>query len=302
MKREDVLETLNAAVLALTNSENWQSWLRTRKRFHKYSFRNQVLISVQRPTITDPSTNEVTVTAKHPTHVAGFKAWKSLGYQVQKGSNGIGILAPCRPSKRALREAAERGEDEPRVRFTGANVFDISQTVPIPGEAQELEPEGFNWGYTIGDTDPELPADLALAATSLGITYVDWCADLPGECRGEYRPGKRTIAVDGDLNHPTAAAVLVHELAHHVDATLPGKVGQYNIGELVAESASFVVCDGLGLDAYLQAVPYVAHWTKDIEDPAKALSEVAGRVLEVAAAIEEALRSQRAESCMTSST
>ncbi|HEY5708526.1 MAG TPA: ArdC-like ssDNA-binding domain-containing protein [Solirubrobacterales bacterium] len=300
MKREDVLAKLTEATLQLTDSESWQRWLRTRRSFHSYSFRNQILISVQRPTVKDPVTDELNVTAEYATRVAGFRAWQKLGYQVVKGANGIGILAPCRPSKKQL-EAAKNGGEEPKVFFTGANVFDISQTVPIEGKAQELDAPGI-WGGAIGPDDPDLFADLCLAAINhLGLIDVIR-EDLPGKARGAYAPWAESITVDDQVAGAEAVAVFVHELAHHVDHTLPGRIDRYDIGELVAESAAFMVCDSLGIDSSGAAVFYVAHWTKDIEDPKAALSAVAGRVLEVAAAIEEALRSQRAESCMTSST
>src|SRR5215207_4464348 len=55
------------------------AWLRVAARFHSYSFSNTMLILAQRP---------------DATQVAGYRAWQSLGRQVDKGERGIQILAP----------------------------------------------------------------------------------------------------------------------------------------------------------------------------------------------------------------
>jgi hypothetical protein len=52
----------------------WKRWLRARAAFHQYSFRNQLLIAMQCP---------------DATHVAGYKAWQKIGYQVRRGEKGI---------------------------------------------------------------------------------------------------------------------------------------------------------------------------------------------------------------------
>lgn len=292
MNRSSVLDKLNSAVLSLTSSDGWQAWLRTRRAFHTYSFRNQILIACQTPSVTTES-GVAHATAEQCTRVAGYRQWQKLGYQVVKGANAIGILAPCRPSKKQLREARENGE-EVRVRFRGANVFDVSQTVPIDGEARPLEAPG-RWGHVEGGCDPDLFADIALGAvTSLGVAAVEIEALTEEERRGYYAPADRSIHVSHWCAGAEAVAVLVHELAHHVDHTTPGRLStKYAVGELVAESAAFLVCDALGIDAGDVASFYVAHWTKDLEDPAAALSEVAGRVLAVAQAIEDALANVR---------
>src|SRR3954468_14859560 len=55
------------AVEQLRSSEGWQRWLTTRRHFHPYSLRNQLLLAMQKP---------------DATRVAGFKAWLALGYWV----------------------------------------------------------------------------------------------------------------------------------------------------------------------------------------------------------------------------
>jgi hypothetical protein len=263
--------------------------LKTRRAFHTYSFRNQILIATQQPHRRLPD-GTLAPTAEHCTRVAGYRQWQRLGYQVASGKGtAIYILAPCKPSKKQLAEAKQNGE-EIRMRFRGAAVFDISQTEPIEGKAQPLEAPG-RWPELDADSDPDLFADLAKAACDLGVEDVIGMMppEAPPGAKGVYDPGKQLIWIAAGIGGAQRVEVLVHELAHHVDRHLPGKVTDYAIGELVAESSAFMVCDSLGIDTTDTSAYYVAHWTKDIEDPGKALSAVAGRVLDVTQAIEDAL-------------
>jgi hypothetical protein len=60
----------------LRTSEGWQAYLKARRRFPSYGWRNVLLIVSQHPTAE---------------RVAGFRAWLELGYCVTKGSKGIRI-------------------------------------------------------------------------------------------------------------------------------------------------------------------------------------------------------------------
>ena len=60
-------EYARQAVEELRSSEGWQRWLATRRHFHTYSFGNQLLIAMARPTAT---------------RIAGFRAWLKLEYAV----------------------------------------------------------------------------------------------------------------------------------------------------------------------------------------------------------------------------
>src|SRR3989442_1240099 len=74
-------EQLVEGVQALTSSEDWLRALETASRFHRYSARNVLLISLQRPSAR---------------RVAGYRTWQTMGRQVRKGERGIAILAPCK--------------------------------------------------------------------------------------------------------------------------------------------------------------------------------------------------------------
>jgi hypothetical protein len=89
-RRAEQRELADRAVEELRSSAGWQRWLSTRRHFHRYSLRNQLLIAMQAP---------------DATRVAGFRAWLQLGYAVRKGESAIRIWMK-RALLRLLRAAA----------------------------------------------------------------------------------------------------------------------------------------------------------------------------------------------------
>src|SRR6185436_15288702 len=71
---QHLAERLSAAVGAIQDGDAFKAYLRTQARFHRYSFRNTLLILSQCP---------------HATRVAGYETWRSLHRQVRKGETGI---------------------------------------------------------------------------------------------------------------------------------------------------------------------------------------------------------------------
>ena len=105
------------------SSTGWQRWLSTRRHFHHYSLRNQLLIAMQAP---------------DSTRVAGFRAWLQLGYAVRKGETAIKIWMPLAPSRKQLQAWRDGGGDpgeKPRTLFKLGSVFDVSQVSPLPPPA-----------------------------------------------------------------------------------------------------------------------------------------------------------------------
>ena len=124
MKTEKAKRMIDSALdqlgeqLEQGKSEQLKQYLAAMGRFHRYSVGNALLIALQRP---------------EATHVAGFRTWKKLGRQVNKGQKGIQILAPITRRQKIVLENEEL-EDETLVAFRPCYVFDISQTSgkPIP--------------------------------------------------------------------------------------------------------------------------------------------------------------------------
>ncbi|HVE47717.1 MAG TPA: ArdC family protein, partial [Acidimicrobiales bacterium] len=94
-KVRELHERLVAQVEALVTGEDWARYLSVAARFHSYSANNLWLILAQRPDL-----------ATTGGRVAGYQTWKRLGRQVQAGSKGIAILAPCVYRRRGAVDAA----------------------------------------------------------------------------------------------------------------------------------------------------------------------------------------------------
>lgn len=258
-----LLASLREEVGRLTNSEGWQTWLRAAARFRMYSLHNQLLILSQRP---------------DATRVTGYRTWQAIGRQVRRGERGIAILAPL------TRTIADEKGDELRKVLTGfriVHVFDVSQTEGAPLPEIELPPVGL---------DDEALLGRLLEASSRAGVEVKW---LPrddtrlGGARGLYDGEGRSITLASD--HPIAsqARTLVHELAHFCDhaANEWQFIGGRSICEIVAESATYLVGSGLGIELQDASTVYVASWVND-DGHASELEKVAERVLAVASRLD----------------
>jgi antirestriction protein ArdC len=226
--RTALLDRLAAGVTDLTDSDRWRRHLALQARFHRYSFRNVVLIATQCP---------------EASQVAGFRAWQRMGRTVRRGERAIWILAPL-----VRRRSGATDEDRATVAgFRYQAVFDVSQTdgEPLPTVCDRL----------VGAA-PEGAFDrLVGCATALGFT-VERC-ELPGTVNGDCSHRLARLRVEVRNDPAQQVKTLAHELAH---AVLHEEVGDRALAELEAESAAFVVCDHLGLDTSGYTFGDVATW------------------------------------------
>lgn len=252
-------------MLALKSSEGWRRWLKTRSKFRRYSFNNQILIAVQKP---------------EASQVAGFKTWQQLNRQVRKGEKAIWILAP-RTYKRA-EEDPQTGEEILRqgTYFVGVPVFDISQTDGEPLPELPFQPLS-------GDSHAHHLPPLAALANEIGVSFS--IEETGSDAEGYYSPSRKKIVVSPHLSPNAQVATAIHEIAHALG------VGYREYGrqdaEVIVESAAFLVMESLGLDTSGSSVPYVASWDKGgaSKDEVKALHVFAQKIDEVATRIEDAL-------------
>ena len=278
-------ELMNRAVEELRGSEGWQRWLSLRHLFHRYSFRNQILIAVQRPTAT---------------RVAGYERWRKLGYQVSRGERGISIWAHCSPSKKALARWRAEGADpetRPRGFFRMVKVFDRAQVEPIP----DAEREPVDLDPPIVPLEGEqlacLFAPLCEFATEVGVTAVE-VAEIPGRANGYF--SLLTEAIGVEPVSPAYSAnqqvkTLVHELSHallHFTRKAAEEAGEEAVPlsreaeEVVVECVAFTVCAAVGFDTAGYSVPYVTSWSEgdEIERFGELIDGLARRIEDVALA------------------
>ena len=185
------MDELVAAVEA-GHSEKLKTYLATMGRFHNYSFGNQLLIGLQRPSAT---------------RVAGYATWRKLGRQVKRGEKGIRIMAPI------VRQRESEGgidEEERVVSFRTAHIFDVSQTDGKqlaefakangdPGQhtsrlRQFVAESGFSLKALLTGQPAGRPAlchtSLAVFVTWVGLLWPEILSIMDDPRHGQHRPNK----------------------------------------------------------------------------------------------------------------
>jgi hypothetical protein len=261
------LDQLGAS-LAAGKSDTLQRYLAAMAKFHRYSFGNQLLIAFQRP---------------DATHVAGYQTWKKLGRYVKAGEKGILIIAPV---KRRVAKAelvmsnggnegeADGSDDLVRVvSFTGAYVFDISQTdgQPLPEFAK------------VSGEPADYTARLKVLAAAKGIA-LEYATSLGG-AQG-VSCGNRIQILLG-LEPATEFSVLAHELAHEL---LHRGERRHQVSKKVretdAEAVAFVVCQSIGLETGTAASDYIQLYNGDRDTLAESLTHIRDTASEIILAIQ----------------
>ena len=263
----ETIEGLAEAVDNLKNTEQYEKWLKSLSSFHKYSFINSLLITMQKPEATLP---------------AGKKAWEAMNRTVKKDEQGIQIIFPF--MKNGFRtETDESTGEEVKKKFkyvSGwgvASVYDISQTEgdplpeleskPLKGEAPEGSWEGIaqfieDKGYTLETTE------------------------LPPGVKGQTRLNNDqtvTIVLSPEVQGIEKVAVAVHEVAHaemHFDINRSQVTTEQKEAE--AEAVAYVIVESLGYENE-SSIPYIAGWnnsdTDQVAESAKKIQETAKDIM-----------------------
>jgi hypothetical protein len=250
-------------VRELVTGEDWAEALRTAARFHRYSFGNVMLITMQRP---------------DATRVAGFNTWKGLGRYVRKGERGITILAPMTFRRREVDPSTGAEVEYRGIRgFRTVHVFDVSQT--DGAELAEVRPELLNGDAPAGVWSTAV-AMAAEAGFSVDREPIETAAN--GFC--DY--SAKRICVRPDVSDAQAAKTIVHELAHALMHGPDVDGLTRDVAEVEAESVAFIVATAAGLDTSTYSLPYVAGWSAGDVDLVQRTGE---RVMRTARQILDAL-------------
>jgi DNA primase len=299
-KLEALHATLAEKIAAIRDGADWRNWLRVAAKFHAYSFNNQILIAAQQPDATE---------------VAGYSAWKALGRQVNKGEQGIQILAPVLLRTAPTDRDSTAGGEQPVIAVPGGPE---TPTAPTPHGDQQRQGRlaafrvvhVFDISQTSGTPLPEQPApQLLLGQAPAGL----WDA-LAGQVtahgftleRGDCGPANgvtnyrlRTVAIRPDVDDAQAVKTLIHELAHVVlhdpaDGALartggpivPAEAAEQSwqcrgTVEVEAESVAYLIAAVHGLDTTAYTFPYVAGWAGAVDavTPDRVVQATAQRVL-----------------------
>ncbi len=224
---EDAITTL-ISNLEQGHSDCLARYLTAMSRFHRYSWNNVLLFSLQRAT---------------PTRVAGFQTWHRFGRFVRKGEKGIVILAPLIGKKKS--EDDSESEEKRLFGFRAAYVFDVSQSdgEPLPEFA------------TVQGDPTQHTERLKPFITEQGIA-LDYSDDIR-PALGVSRGGAITLACD--LSPAQEFSTLAHELAHEkLHRTDRRTETTKTIRETEAEAVAFVVCHAIGLDTNTASSDYIS--------------------------------------------
>src|SRR6056297_1998303 len=156
-KVKELLKDLDERIDKIQSSKEFKEYLEFFSKFHDYSYRNILLIKMQKP---DASL------------VAGYRQWqKKFNRYVKKGEKGIMILAPYKYKKKVteLKKEMVDGnviekevENEKQfVSFRPVYVFDVSQT------KGDVIPE---WDIEIKNNNERLLKPLLNFTAKLGVT------------------------------------------------------------------------------------------------------------------------------------
>lgn len=293
---EEIVGDLVDAAKEARESDAMDRFLDARAAFHDYSFRNAMLIKMQKP---------------DATRVAGYSTWdKEFDRHVKEGENAIWIWrpntvtshkcpqcgnAPSYHAGNAELDCKHAGEDsdpdewnfdpvdewergEILCGFSPAPVFDVSQTEgePLP------EIDTAATGDASGLLEPVLEAGRDSLGVDVSVVPADeWSREAEGICRHTTPP---TIEVKERTDAATIKTLL-HEYAH-AELHVGEFVGvERDARELEAEAVAYVVGRQLGLNVDNSA-NYVAVWAGD---DAEQIRNRLDRITETAKTIREAI-------------
>lgn len=247
-------EKLEEGLNTLLNSEKFKEYLQMVARIPAYSWRNNILIMLQKP---------------EATMVQGINAWNRLGRRIKKGEHGLRILAPVCYSKietKALLD--EEGipiiDDDGKVKtqkvkmeiqsYKPISVFDISQTegkdLPML-EVKELKGN---------DEFLKILKDAIISSSNVKTEF----ADFHNSAKGFFDIDNDRIVIKNGLSDEQTIKTLFHETAHSLlhseeDASMKSR----EVKELEAESVAFICCERFGIDSSDYSFPYIASWVQE---------------------------------------
>ena len=263
-KLKEITDRLEQGIAELFDSERYREYLKVMSKFHNYSFRNTVLIAMQKP---DASL------------VAGFSAWKNnFERNVMKGQKGIKIIAPSPYKIKQEMQKIDPHTQKPVIGKDGkpvteekevtipaykvVSVFDVSQT-----EGKELPDIAVD--ELTGDVDRYKDFFAALEKTSpVPIAF----ENIEGGSPGYYHLEDKRIAINEGMSELQTLKTAIHEIAHaklhDVDLNAPpeqqNRVDRHTC-EVEAESVAYTVCQHFGLDTSDYSFGYVAGWSSGKE-------------------------------------
>lgn len=255
--KQVLMEELANKVQEMIDSEQWYEMLDVMSRFHKYSFRNVMLIMLSKP---------------GATRVTGYRKWEEMNRRPKRGS-AIWITGYRKVQRDEVDEATgeKTGKKITWTSFPPVKVFDVSDTYLI-------DPEGPDPVNALNDMVQDLEGsadEKKIDALTSFMGSLGWeieYAETPGGVSGYAKvDGSKKIVISDKDDTLQQFSTLVHESAHailHADedgnpdeeAMSEAYEGDLHRGlrEVEAESTAYTVLKTMGIDASRYSVGYIA--------------------------------------------
>ena len=256
----ELTDRLENGIKELYASGRYAEYLAAMSKFHRYSYKNALLIVLQCPTAT---------------RVAGYKVWKEeFERQVKRGEHGILIFAPSQRKRAAMVEKKDPstgqtlyGPDgkplmEPgfavATHFVPVYVFDVGQT-----EGKELP----NIAVSELSGEVENFEDISARLSALSPLPIEF-GPVPGTAKGYASHMEGKIVIKPGMSQVQTLKTMIHEIAHgilHSPDFLEDNPKPRREKEVEAESVAYVVCQHFGIDTSDYSFGYVAGWSRGKE-------------------------------------
>lgn len=265
---QEITDILKDGVKDVFASDKYKEYLSVMSKFHKYSFRNTLLILMQKP---------------DAAMVAGYSAWKTkFKRQVKRGETGISIIAPSPYKTQQEIPLLDKYTNLPMYDTDGkllmqkvdvtipmykvTTVFDVSQTdgEPLPQlGVDELQGDVMNYENMFKALEKISPVPIAFE-------------NIEGGAKGYFHHEEKRIAIQENMSELQTLKTAIHELAHaklhdispdELKEIPPEERKDSHTKEVEAESVAFTVCMRYGLDTSDYTFGYVAGWSSNKEAP-----------------------------------
>lgn len=277
-KLKEITDKLEQGIKELFESERYKTYLTVMSRFHSYSYRNSLLILMQKP---------------DATYIAGFNAWKNhFKRHVNKGEKGIQILAPAPYKVKVKMQKLDPETQKPildnngnpvieevevvKPFFKPVYVFDISQTSgePLPELVTELKGNVEHYDAFLESLKKISPFPIEFE-------------DIKGTAKGYCDPVNKKIVIKKGMSEIQTIKTAIHEITHadlHSEPhLLLEEKKDRKTKEVEAESVAFAVCSHFGIDTSDYSFAYVASWssTKELQELKNSLDTIQKQAAEL---------------------
>jgi len=260
---DNMIERLATQVDEASAQEFVKSFLKFSAKFHNYSFGNQILIWIQKP---------------DATKVSGAKAWfNKFGREVINWNNPIHIIAPRQfitdegknLKEKISKDQWNRIKDKYTfVYFTGAKVYDISDTKPVPGWKGQggegpYDPIGADWRKDPNEKTEEIELLINSAIEWAKEVGIDVKSEKMRLETGGFSAGGK-IRINNEFEGINKFSTLIHELAHEVlhwseeGQKERDKISR-KVKEIDAETTAYIVLEHYGFETK-DTPNYIALW------------------------------------------